>query len=145
MKKIFIKGFWCMLLALSAAGCRNTGKHTVQVNPVFGDTSHYTRAEWLDSVVNFGTIKMGETIEVRFRVRNIGNKPLLLSDVRAVCGCTIANYTESAIPPGAEGVVVGVFDSKKAHVGTVRKSILATTNSHNGINHNLIFTGVINE
>lgn len=127
-------------------GCKNNGEKVIKVNQLAAaDTANYTQVQWLDSVVNFGAIKMGEKINIRFRVKNTGTKPLFLTDVHPVCGCTVADYTKEAIAPGAEGVVVGAFDSKLSHVGTVRKSILATTNSQNGINHNLIFTGVINE
>ncbi len=131
-----------LLLCAIVAACQNT----IHVNQQStADTSHYTTVQWLDSIVDFGSIKMGEQVSIRFRVRNSGHQPLYLSDVKAVCGCTVADYTQKAIPPGDTGVVVGAFDSKKAHVGTVRKSILATTNSRNGYNHDLIFTGVIQE
>ncbi len=141
------KGLYlALLLAIAFAGCKNNGEKLIKVNQLPAvDTAHYTKVLWLDSLVDFGVIKMGEKINIRFRVKNTGTKPLYLTDVHPVCGCTVADYTKEAIAPGAEGVVVGAFDSKLSHVGTVRKSILATTNSQNGINHNLIFTGVINE
>lgn len=140
------RGLTGMLFCVTAAAFFPACNNTVKVNQLPAiDTAHYTTVQWLDSVVNFGSIKMGEQIDIRFRVRNSGRQPLYLTDVKAVCGCTVADYTKKAIAPGDTGVVVGSFDSKKAHVGTVRKSILATTNSRNGYNHDLIFTGVIQE
>ena len=142
MKWILTGMLFFATLAAFLPACNNTVK--VNQQPA-ADTAHYTTVQWLDSVVNFGSIKMGEQIEIRFRVRNSGHQPLYLTDVKAVCGCTVADYTRQAISPGDTGIVVGSFDSKKAHVGTVRKSILATTNSRNGYNHDLIFTGDIQE
>jgi hypothetical protein len=112
---------------------------------ILADTSKYTTIQWMDTVVNFGTINMGEQIKVAFKFKNTGNQPLFLTNVRAGCGCTVPDYTKGAIAPGAEGMVTGAFDSNKAHAGEVRKSIFATTNTRNKTSHTLIFTGVIKE
>lgn len=140
----FLFELTAMVLTISMISCNGSGSETIHLNQP-ADTSNYTTVQWLDSVVNFGAIKMGEEIQIRFRVKNTGPRPLFLTDVQAVCGCTVADYTKGAIPAGGQGMITGSFDSKKSHVGVVRKSILVTTNSHNGIRHNLIFTGVINE
>jgi hypothetical protein len=123
--------------------CKNPSP-VVRLNPYSAaDSTNFTEVEWLDTIVNFGTIPMGETKVVTFRMRNIGNKPLTISNVQAGCGCTVPDYTKGAIAPGALGFVSGSFDSNKAHPGEVRKSIFVTTNSKNGINKTLIFTGII--
>lgn len=114
-------------------------------DPVMADTSHYTTIQWLDSVVNFGSIRKGETIKVAFRFRNTGKYPLLITNVRAGCGCTVPEYTQQAVAPGAEGLVTGAFDSNKAQAGEVRKSIFVSANTSNKTTHTLIFTGLVNE
>jgi hypothetical protein len=123
--------------------CKNPSP-VIHLNPYSAaDSSNFTEIEWLDSVVNFGTMSMGETKVVTFRMRNIGNKPLTISNVQAGCGCTVPDFTKGAIAPGAVGFVSGSFDSNKAHPGEVRKSIFVTTNTRNGINKTLTFTGII--
>jgi hypothetical protein len=112
---------------------------------ILADTAKYTSIQWLDSVVNFGSINMGEQMKVVFRFRNTGSQPLFLTEVRAGCGCTVPDYTKGAIAPGGEGVVTGAFDSNKAHPGEVRKSIFVTTNTREKTKHTLIFTGTIKE
>ena len=109
------------------------------------DSASFTKVQWLDSIVDFGSIKMGETKTVTFRLKNIGNKPLYMTNVKAGCGCTVADYTKGAIAPGAEGVVTGSFDSNKSHVGEVQKNIFVTTNTYNGMNQSLVFNGKITE
>lgn len=114
-------------------------------NKVLADTSHFTTLAWADSVVSFGTAKMGEKINVAFRFTNTGKYPLFLTAVRAGCGCTVPDYTKGAIPPGGQGVVTGAFDTNKAHEGEVRKSIFVTANTKGKISHTLVFTGTIEQ
>jgi len=123
--------------------CKNPSP-VIHINPyTSADSSNFTEIQWLDSIVNFGNIPMGETTVVTFRMRNIGTKPLVISNVQAGCSCTVPDYSKEAIPPGGEGFVLGSFDSNKAHPGEVRKSIFVTTNTRNGINKTLLFTGTI--
>ncbi|MCW3088348.1 MAG: hypothetical protein JWQ78_1734 [Sediminibacterium sp.] len=107
------------------------------------DTTTFTTIHWLDSTVSFGAVNMGEQVTVTFRFRNTGNKPLVLSNVKAGCGCTVPDYTKGAIAPGGEGEVTGAFDTNKSHEGEVMKNIFVTTNTKHRTEHTLIFTGLI--
>ena len=132
------------VIILLVAACNSQPSNVVTIgNLTAADSANFTKIQWLDSVVNFGSIQMGESKTVTFRLKNIGNKPLLLTNVKAGCGCTVADYTKGAIAPGAEGIVTGEFDSNKAQTGEVHKSIYVTTNTPNGINQTLVFTGKI--
>lgn len=141
MKKIIaILALGCFLIVMA---CKNPSP-VIHLNPYSSaDSANFTEILWLDSNINFGTIPMGDTTVVTFRMRNIGNKPLTISNVQAGCSCTVPDYTKEAIPPGGEGFVMGSFDSNKSHPGEVRKSIFVTTNTRNGINKTLLFSGVI--
>lgn len=133
-----------MLLALHLIACEEKPDNKVSIGNFSAvDSANFTQVQWLDSVVNFGTMQMGEIKTVSFRMKNIGNKPLFLTNVKAGCGCTVADFTKGAIAPGAEGVVTGEFDSNKSQTGEVHKSIFVTTNTPNGMNQTLVFTGKI--
>ncbi len=137
-----------VLFAMIAFGCIACNNHDQpgQANAAaITDTSKYTSIFWLDSIVNFGSVNMGEKVQVAFKFRNTGTKPLFLTNVKAGCGCTVPDFTKGAIAPGKEGVVTGAFDTNKSHPGEVRKNIFVTTNTQNGINHTLTFTGTIKE
>jgi len=133
-----------ILIIMACLSCHNEEAVGIDAKEM-ADTTTYTRVQWMDSVVNFGSIPMGEQAQVAFRFRNTGAKPLYIANVRAGCGCTVADYTKGAIAPGGEGVVTGAFDSNKSHPGEVRKNIFVTTNTKNGKDHTLIFTGLIKE
>ena len=141
MKRLLIIAIGCW----GILACQNAEKFNSANNNAISDTAKFTHILWLDSIVNFGEVNMGEKIQVAFKFRNTGNKPLYLANVKAGCGCTVPDYTKGAIAPGKEGVVTGAFDTNKSHPGEVRKNIFVTTNTQNGINHTLTFTGVIKE
>lgn len=110
---------------------------------VIKDKKKYTTIEWVDSLVNFGTIKMGEKARVRFRFKNTGDFPLYLVNVSAGCGCTVTDFTRGAIPPKREGVVTGEFDSNRSNPGDIRKTITVQTNTKFNSIHTLVFTGEV--
>lgn len=137
--------FILMMISIAWVSCVNNNPKDAAAEKIMADTARYTNIQWTDSVVNFGSINMGEQIKIAFHFRNTGNQPLFLANVKAGCGCTVPDYTRGAIPPGGEGEVTGAFDSNKAHAGEVRKAIFVTTNTYNKKEHTLIFTGLIKE
>ncbi len=133
------------LISMGLFACNTTDQSKKNLPVTNIDTTNFTRIQWQDSIVNFGSVNMGEKIQVVFKFKNIGENPLILTNVRAGCGCTVPDYTKGAIAPGGEGVVTGEFDTNKAHPGEVHKNIFVTTNTQNGINHTLTFGGTIKE
>lgn len=132
-----------MFFVLSVAACKQQRTQLQSVGELAPDPATFTKVQWMDSIKDFGTINMGDSVQITFVCKNIGDKPLLLTQVKPGCGCTLANYTQEAILPGGEGSVTGIFNSNRAHPGEVRKSIIVTTNTPDGINHTLTFTGKI--
>ena len=142
MKYFFIS----VLVAVSLFSCKNKSERQLEdAQKIAADSSNYTSVKWIDSIVKFGTINKGDKIDIKFRCRNSGDKPLVLVNVRPGCGCTVADYTKEPIAPGAEGLVTASFDSKKVGTsGDVRKTIIVNTNTKNGTEHYLYFEGSIN-
>src|SRR4030095_2741486 len=63
--------------AVSTANATNTATASQQ-NTV--DPATLTKVEWLDGMdKDFGKIKEGENLEVSFRFKNVGEKPLVIS------------------------------------------------------------------
>ncbi len=136
------------LAAIAGTACKgknNTAAAAAALQKVQADTANYTDIQWLDSMVNFGSIRFGEHVNVQFRFKNTGNKPLIITNVVASCGCTVPDFTKTPVAPGAEGMVTGAFDSNRAHPGTVRKTIMVTANTRNKQQFELIFNGDIKE
>jgi hypothetical protein len=141
MNKLF---FFCSMLLISLYACQNRPAVSESASDAFQrDTSNFTRILWSDTLIDFGTINMGDSIQVKFQCTNTGNKPLFLTGVRASCGCTIPSYTESAILPGEKGIVTASFNSNKSHPGDIYKTVYVTSNTPGGDNYVLTFTGKI--
>ncbi|MNT56853.1 hypothetical protein D3C72_1941880 [compost metagenome] len=60
---------------------------------------------------NFGDIKKGEKVEHVYEVTNTGTNPLIISNVKPGCGCTVPDYTKEPILPGKKGKITLHFDS----------------------------------
>jgi Protein of unknown function (DUF1573)/Secretion system C-terminal sorting domain len=81
-----------------------------------------------ESTFDWGSIKEGEKILTVFTFSNTGTDPLLLSNVKGSCGCTISNWPKDPIAPGEDGEIVVVFDSKgKKDLQSKRVTITANT------------------
>ena len=94
------------------------------------DTSQ-TTIEWLDGTNrDFGTMKKGETLEVTFRFKNTGTKPLIISNVTAGCGCTVPEVPKKPYGPGETGVIKASFDSNKGQVGMNSKNVNVFANTN---------------
>jgi thioredoxin-related protein len=60
-----------------------------------------------------GKLKYGSTTRIKFSVKNLGNKNLIIDRVLPDCGCTIASYTRTKIQPGASGSIQLDFKAEK--------------------------------
>jgi len=77
------------------------------------DTSNFTTIEWIDKInQTFPKIKEGKVLEISYRFKNTGTKPLVVQDVTASCGCTVPEKPAKPILPGEEGLIKAKFDSK---------------------------------
>ena len=102
------------------------------------DTSSLTTIQWIDSIKNLGRINEGQKLEVAFRFKNTGDKPLIIQSVRPGCGCTVADYPKEPIAPGSEGEITGSFDSN-GRENLQRKEITVTANTKGSALHSLFF------
>ena len=92
------------------------------------DPAKLTTIQWLDSVVNSGTILEGQKLEVSFRFKNTGDKPLVIESAQPSCGCTVPVKPEEPIMPGKEGYIKAVFNSQ-GRTGTNHKTITVHANT----------------
>jgi hypothetical protein len=77
---------------------------------------------------DFGNIQEGVQAEYVFAFKNTGNAPIVISDVRASCGCTTPEWTREPIMPGETGSIKAVYNSAN-RPGTFFKTITITSNA----------------
>lgn len=95
------------------------------------DSTSVTTIQWLDSTEqNLGKAKEGQVLEISWRFKNSGDKPLIFSDVHPGCGCTLADKPEQPVAPGEEGVIKAKFDTK-GRLHSQFKQIFVKANNSN--------------
>lgn len=77
---------------------------------------------------DFGKITQGEKVEHTFKFTNTGTEPLVISDAKGSCGCTVPSYPKEPIPPGESSEIRVAFNSK-GKKGVQRKSVNITANT----------------
>lgn len=94
------------------------------------DTST-TSIEWLDGTTrNMGSMKSGDKLDVVFRFKNTGTKPLIIKAVNPKCGCTASEKPTKPFAPGETGEIKAGFDSNGQGTGSKSKAVdvIANTN-----------------
>jgi len=80
---------------------------------------------------DFGTIVNGTPVETKFKYTNTGNAPLVVSNIKSTCGCTVpSDWNRDPIPPGESAEFTVKFNGKGNN--QVQKTITLTTNTEKG-------------
>ena len=87
------------------------------------------KIEFKTETVDYGEIAKGSDGVRVFEFTNTGNAPLVISDVKSSCGCTIPKKPEAPILPGKNGEIQVKYDTKR--VGPIRKAITVLSNADN--------------
>lgn len=77
---------------------------------------------------NFGTITEGTQATHLFKFTNTGNAPIVLTNVRASCGCTTPEWPKEPILPGESAAIKAIYNSKN-RPGSFNKTITITSNA----------------
>lgn len=130
-----MKAYIFILISLLAVvSCKNDENKAGKNNAAaareidISDSTKFTTVKWLDSLVDFGSVPEGEKVDVRFRFKNTGDKPLIVASVVATCGCTVPEYSQEPVMPGKEGYIKAVFNSS-GQLPTIQKTIHVAMNT----------------
>ncbi len=95
----------------------------------FGLTAQDAAAkiEFKTETVDYGEIEKGADGMRVFEFTNTGKAPLIISDVRSSCGCTIPKKPDAPIMPGETGEIQVKYDTNR--VGPIRKAITVISNA----------------
>lgn len=79
-----------------------------------------------EPIKDVGIVAKGEKVSHGFQIRNEGNAPLEITDVRAACGCTVVEF-DKTIAPGQVGKVNAVLETETFN-GAIAKGVTVFTN-----------------
>lgn len=75
------------------------------------DSKSLTTVALSEANFAYGKIKKGDHKEHTYEITNTGKNPLIISQVKPGCGCTVPDYTKEPIMPGKKGKITLKFDS----------------------------------
>ncbi len=80
---------------------------------------------------DFGTVDYAGNGTYEFKFKNTGKEPLIISNARGSCGCTVPTYPKDVpIKPGESNVIKVTYDTKRA--GNFTKTVTITSNAKTG-------------
>lgn len=91
---------------------------------------------------DFGTVTEGEIVSHTFKFKNTGSEPLIISDAKGSCGCTVPSKPTAPIAPGEDGEITVQFNSKNKK-GARNQKVTITSNT-NPAQTFIYLTGTVN-
>ena len=80
---------------------------------------------------DFGEIESKTKVTTVFNYKNIGDAPLVITNIKSSCGCTVPeDWSREPLLPGAEGKFTVTFNGSGSN--KVSKSITVTANTEKG-------------
>ncbi|TMU57225.1 DUF1573 domain-containing protein [Flagellimonas algicola] len=80
---------------------------------------------------DFGSITQGTAQQTTFAFTNTGNAPLIITDAKSSCGCTVPEYPKNTpIGPGETGELLVKFNGSGQN--QVTKTVTVTANTEKG-------------
>jgi hypothetical protein len=87
-----------------------------------------TSIQFTETEFNFGKVKAGEKVRHEYTFKNTGKEPLIISNAKGSCGCTVPQWPKEPVPVGGEGKIMVEFDSK-GKSGNQTKQVTITANT----------------
>ncbi|MGB0885692.1 MAG: DUF1573 domain-containing protein [Chitinophagales bacterium] len=81
-----------------------------------------------EEVFDFGELPEGPKVETEFKFTNTGKEPLVISNAKGSCGCTVPQWPKDPVMPGAEGVIKVVYNTAR-RPGAFTKTVTLTSNA----------------
>ncbi len=79
-------------------------------------------------VHDFGTIEYAGNGTYEFKFKNTGSEPLIITDAKGSCGCTVPTYPKNIpIKPGESQVIKVTYDTKRP--GNFSKTVTINSNA----------------
>lgn len=119
MKKIFTSLLFMGIIAFSAFS-----QDEIKTNQ---DSKSIPEIYFENTTYNYGEIEYNGNGICEFTFKNTGEEPLLLTNVKASCGCTTPTWPKQPIEKGKTGTIVVKYNTKIK--GSFTKSIRVYSNA----------------
>ena len=86
-----------------------------------------TPITWKSELIDLGQIPQNKPRSIEFEFKNTGKTAVVISNVKASCGCTATDYTKTPIQPGETAKITATYNA--AAKGAFTKTVTVTTNA----------------
>lgn len=83
--------------------------------------------EFVTEVIDYGKIALNADGVRTFKFKNVGKSPLVISDIKSSCGCTVPKKPTDPIMPGESGEIEVKYATNRP--GGFSKSITVSSNA----------------
>lgn len=97
----------------------------------------------IDLIHDAGEVVKGEMITAKFKIKNTGDYPLVIAEVKGSCSCTVAEYPEDPLQPGETSEVIAHVNTDKTGTGIINKSVRIVANTTPSITQVLVKAKVV--
>jgi hypothetical protein len=128
MKKVFVS---FLFLALSAAAVHAQDKTSATPPPapaapaVDPDAGKF---KFKSETHDYGEVPEGPKAECDFEFKNVGKKPIVISEAHGSCGCTVPEWPKEPILPGKKGKIHVVYNTQ-GRPGPINKNVTINSNA----------------
>ena len=92
--------------------------------------------EFSTKVVDLGVLSREDDKQiVRLSFTNVGDVPLVVTEVRTTCSCTTIQHDRKKVLPSERGVLTITMDPSKAPVGSFYRVLQVYSTATNGVQH----------
>ena len=103
------------------------GKDSI-ITPLAADLIRKHKLTIIEKEVHdFGKMKQHGDASTVFSFKNTGTEPLIISNAKGSCGCTVPTWPKEPIKPGESSVIKVKYDTKR--LGAINKSVTITSNA----------------
>jgi hypothetical protein len=115
-----------LLLTVTSASAQTKAAPVTATQTAPAKPAKPSLVAWTKDVHDFGDLKKGVPASFDFTFKNTTKETILITNVKASCGCTATNYTKTPIKPGEMASVTATYNA--ANPGPFSKAITVTTN-----------------
>ena len=90
-------------------------------------TNAQAKIEFEQEVIDYGEIAKGSDGVRTFEFTNIVDAPLVISNVKSSCGCTVPSKPDGPVAPGESSAIKVKYDTKR--IGPIRKTVTVYSNA----------------
>ena len=87
------------------------------------------KIEFKEETINYGEVEKGKDDGIRiFEFTNTGDQPLIITNAKSSCGCTVPEWSKEPIAPGGKGQIKVQYNMNP---GPISKTITIESNAVN--------------